>query len=162
MLVYIMDWPKAYGAQGVECGRLNRNAPLPCSRIFMCLNAWPIRSGPLGGVALLGRCGLVGRSVSLWRSMLLVLSLLLMPADQDVKLLAPPAHVCLTTDNDLSLCNCKPAPNYMFFFIRVAMVTVSLHRINTLTRTAYLPRKPQVSFSFCLSSAGIINVCQQT
>ena len=58
-----------------------------------------------------------------------------LPEDQDGELLASPAP-CLPSgchashhddDNRLNLQNCKPAPNYMFAFLRVALVMVSLH-----------------------------------
>ena len=50
-----MVWLLAYGGEGVERGGLNSNG----SHSLMGLNAWSI------GNDTIGRCGLVGESVSL-------------------------------------------------------------------------------------------------
>ena len=84
-----MLWLQASGNQGVECGVLNKYGP----HRLMRLNAWPIVSDATR------KCSLVGGSVSPWRRALRYHKvklhpvwytvLLLLPADQDVKLFAP-------------------------------------------------------------------------
>jgi len=77
-------------------------------------------------------------------------SFLLLPVDQDVKLSVPFPEPCLPEcchashhdDNELNLWNSKPVPIKCFFFVRVALVTVSVHN-----RTLGLP--PLSSNCYC-------------